>query len=567
MKTQFYAELVEAVKKKSATEDLTSLKIRLSKKYGMKKIPSNIDIFLNSSEQDLKGLNLVTKPVRTLSGVATISIMTAPTSCLHGKCTFCPGGPGSVFGNVPQSYTGKEPATMRAIRNDFDGYLQVFSRLEQYSVLGQAFDKIELIIQGGTFPSMDKTYQNEFIADAYKAMNDYSAEFFVGDKLNLQKFKKFFELPGEYKNEKRVKRVKEKIWNLKNKVANKSSSNEQLLNEQKKNESSKIKCIGLTIETKPDWGLLEHGNQILKLGGTRIELGIQSVYEKPLHLTNRGHTLADTIKSMRILKDLGFKINAHYMLGLPGVDRDKEVDGFRQLFSDPDFKPDMLKIYPLLVIKGTPLYIQWKRGQYNPISTSEAAEIISEAKRFFPKWVRVMRINRDIPTYVTSAGVDRTNLRQYVKKLQDKKKIVCNCIRCREVGRNKKFEKVEITITDYEASRGKEFFIAAEDVKNNVLLGFCRLRFPSQQLRKEITANSAIIRELHVYSSAVEVGKQAKDKQVQHRGYGKKLMQKAEEIAKKYGKDKMLVISGTGAKEYYKKLGYDYDGVYMGKQL
>ncbi|MBS3133179.1 tRNA uridine(34) 5-carboxymethylaminomethyl modification radical SAM/GNAT enzyme Elp3 [Candidatus Woesearchaeota archaeon] len=566
---RFYSELVEAIKKEKPA-DMTNLKIILSRKHGMKKVPSNIEVFLNSSEDELKGLKLVTKPTRTLSGVASISIMTAPFGCPHGRCTFCPGGPNSVFGNVPQSYTGHEPATMRAIRNNFDAYMQVFSRLEQYAVLGQDFDKIELIIQGGTFPSMDKTYQDEFIACAYKAMSDFSEEFFADDKLNLQKFKEFFELPSEYRNEERVKRVKEKILQLKSKTTTKnngSSSNELLRIEQKRNETAKIRCIGLTIETKPDWGLLEHGNQLLKLGCTRVELGVQSVYETPLKLTNRGHSIADTIQSTKILKDLGFKINAHYMLGLPGVARDEEISGLKQLFSNPDFKPDMLKIYPLLVIEGTPLYLQWKRGQYEPISTSEAAEIISEAKRFFPKWVRVMRVNRDIPTYVTSAGVDRTNLRQYVQKLQQKKNILCNCIRCREVGRNKMFENAEITVTEYDASGGKEFFIAAEDSKNNVLLGFCRLRFPSQQLREEITATAALIRELHVYAAAVAVGKEAEEKQVQHRGYGKKLMEKAEEIAKENGYDKMLVISGAGAKEYYKKLGYDYEGVYMGKKL
>jgi len=555
----FYAEVTAAIKKEKPA-DVTRLKIKLSKKHGLKKVPSNIDIFLNSSEKDLKGLRLVTKPTRTLSGVATISIMTMPAGCPHGKCTFCPGGPGSVFGDVPQSYTGREPATMRAIRNSFDAYLQVFSRLEQYAVIGQAFDKVELIIQGGTFPSMDKTYQESFVADTYKAMNDFSKEFFENDKLNLKKFKKFFELPGEYKNDARVKNVHEKMLKLKGK-------NNNLEIEQKRNEKAKIKCIGLTIETKPDWGLLEHGNQMLKLGCTRVELGIQSVYEAPLKLTNRGHTLKETVESIRILKDLGLKINAHYMLGLPGVKREQEVAGFKELFSNPDFKPDMLKIYPLLVMKGTPLYIQWERGQYEPITTAQAAEIISEAKRFFPKWVRVMRVNRDIPTFVTSAGIDRTNLRQYVKKLQDKKGIVCNCIRCREIGRNKNAQKIEITVDEYDASEGKEFFIAAEDVKNNIIAGFCRLRFPSEQLRGEITNSTALIRELHVYSSAVAVGAKPKEKQVQHSGYGKKLMERAEQIAKSNGKNKMLVISGIGAKEYYKKLGYDYDGVYMGKNI
>ncbi|MBI2663918.1 tRNA uridine(34) 5-carboxymethylaminomethyl modification radical SAM/GNAT enzyme Elp3 [Candidatus Woesearchaeota archaeon] len=601
MNPGFYQELIQAIKHKP--QDASRIKLSLSRKHCLKKIPSNIEIFLNSSEEDAKQLKLVTKPVRTLSGVATISIMTAPAGCPHGKCTFCPGGPNSIFGDVPQSYTGKEPATMRAIRNQFDAYLQIFSRLEQYAVIGQAFDKVELIIQGGTFPSMNVEYQNSFIADAYRAMNDFSAEFFADGELNLQKFKEFFELPGDFKEEGRVKRVKEKILKLKNKniapaaiaidvktnidAANKNSNGYEIKNdgsdkmknnasynsgselekEQKRNETAKIRCIGLTIETKPDWGMLEEGNQMLKLGCTRVELGVQSVYEQPLKLTNRGHTLSDTVKSMQILKDLGFKINAHYMLGLPGVKRGDELAGLKQLFSDPDFKPDMLKIYPLLVIRGTPLFIQWQRGQYNPISTAEAAEIISEAKRFIPKWVRIMRINRDIPTYVTSAGIDRTNLRQYVQELQQKKNIICNCIRCREAGRNKKFESAEITVTEYEASGGKEFFIAAEDTENNVLLGFCRLRFPHQQLRKEITAGTAMIRELHVYSAAVALGKKAKENEIQHRGYGKKLMEKAEQIARAHSKNKMLVISGTGAKEYYKKLGYDYDGAYVGKEL
>ena len=209
---QFYSELIETIKKKKLTgQKLAEVKKKLSKKYGMKKVPSNIDIMLHASEKDLKSLNLVTKPTRTLSGVATISLMTVPAGCPHGKCTFCPGGPGSVFGDVPQSYTGKEPATMRALRNNFDPYLQVFSRLEQYAVMGQAFDKVEIIVQGGTFPSMEESYQELFITGVYRAMNDFSRTFFKKDNLLLGKFRKFFELPGEYKDASRVKRVKEKI--------------------------------------------------------------------------------------------------------------------------------------------------------------------------------------------------------------------------------------------------------------------------------------------------------------------------------------------------------------------
>ncbi|MBI2137644.1 tRNA uridine(34) 5-carboxymethylaminomethyl modification radical SAM/GNAT enzyme Elp3 [Candidatus Woesearchaeota archaeon] len=560
MGSSLYSEIEKAIRRqKPSAEALEKLKIRLSRKYGAEKIPSNIEIFLNAKKGGR--LNIMTKPTRTLSGIASISIMSNPYGCPHGKCTFCPGGPKSAFGDVPQSYTGKEPAAMRAIRNGFDPYLQVFSRLEQYAVLGQAFDKVELIIQGGTFPSMPAEYQEEFISNAYRAMNDFSRQFIGRNGIRIQKFKKFFELPGDYKNEARVRKVKEKIVSLKNK------KNTSLDSEKKRNETAAVRCIGLTIETKPDWGLLKEGNRMLRLGCTRVELGVQSVYEAPLKLTNRGHTLKDTIESIRTLKDLGFKINAHYMLGLPGVKREKELAGLKELFENPRFKPDMLKIYPLLVIKGTPLYLQWKKGQYKPISTEEAAEIIAEAKRFFPKWVRVMRVNRDIPTHVTSAGIDRTNLRQYVLKIQQQKGIKCNCIRCREIGRKGWSGKSEITATEYDASEGKEFFIAAEDPVNDAIIGFCRLRFPSLQLRREITQATAIIRELHVYAPAVAIGKKAEKAKMQHRGFGKELMSKAEEIAKKHGMKKMLVISGIGAKEYYKKLGYGYDGPYMGKKL
>ncbi len=572
----FYAELVGELKQKKPDKDsATRLKIKLAAKHGLKKIPNDIEVFLNIPEADagLLRQQLRIKPVRTISGIASVSIMTKPYGCPHGRCTFCPGGPDSAFGDVPQSYTGREPAAMRALRANFDPYLQVFSRLEQYAVTGQAFDKVELIIQGGTFPWMPVDYREEFIGYAYKAMNDFSREFFIGgsDEVDLQRYKEFFEMPGDFRDAKRVKRVTQKMLRLKG-SSGYGSSNESvsgfLLRQQKLNERAKIRCIGLTIETKPDWGKTEQGNHMLKLGCTRVELGIESVHGRELRLTNRGHTIKDTKESLQQLKDLGFKINAHYMLGLPGSTRKSDIEGLKELFANPDFRPDMLKIYPCLVIKGTPLYLQWERKQFTPISTAEAAEIISEFKRFVPKWCRIMRVNRDIPTYVTSAGVDRTNLRQYVLQLQQQKGIICNCIRCREIGRRGWSGKSKITLTDYEGSNGKEFFIAAEDPVNDAIIGFCRMRFPSQQLRSEITAATAIIRELHVYATAVAIGNEPGEKtKLQHRGFGRKLMAAAEKIAKGNGRDKMLVISGVGTREYYRKLGYGYDGPYMGKKL
>ena len=300
---------------------------------------------------------------------------------------------------------------------------------------------------------------------------------------------------------------------------------------------------------------------MLRLGCTRVEVGVQSVYDEALKRIKRGHSVKDTIDSIKILKNLGFKINAHYMLGLPGITPKKDLEGLKELFENENFKPDMLKIYPCMVVEGTKIYKEWKNKKFKPLTTKKAAEMIANAKKFIPKYVRIMRVQRDIPTYMTAAGVDRTNLRQYVEQITKEKKIKCQCIRCREVGRARKIGKPTIKAMHYNASDGNEFFISAEDKYNN-LHGFCRLRFPSKSLRKEITEDSALIRELHVYGTAVGIGKQG---EIQHKGIGKKLLKKAEEIAKTYHKNKIVVISGIGVREYYKKLKYKKEGVYMVK--
>ncbi|MBI2208541.1 tRNA uridine(34) 5-carboxymethylaminomethyl modification radical SAM/GNAT enzyme Elp3 [Candidatus Woesearchaeota archaeon] len=343
-----------------------------------------------------------------------------------------------------------------------------------------------------------------------------------------------------------------------------------LENMQKQNETAKIRCIGLTIETKSDYGKLLHGNQMLKLGCTRAEIGVQSIYDEVLEKTNRGNTVQDNIDSIRILKDLGFKINAHYMPGMPYTSKEMDRKGLKQLFENPDYKPDMLKIYPTMVMPGTKLYDDYKAGKFKPLTTKEAAEFIAEMFSYAPEWIRVMRVQRDIPTYATSAGVDRTNLRQYVEKIMGQKGIKPRDIRAREAGLNSITNKkislnnLKIKIIEYEASKGKEFFIAAEDEKNDILFGYCRLRFPSQFLREEITKDSALIRELHVYSAAVEIGKQS-DESFQHKGIGKKLLSNAEEIAKQNGINKIIILSGIGARQYFAKLGYKKDGPYMVK--
>ncbi|MCP3684884.1 MAG: tRNA uridine(34) 5-carboxymethylaminomethyl modification radical SAM/GNAT enzyme Elp3 [bacterium] len=558
MESEFYSELISTLKqRKLSKKELAKLKMKLCSKYKLKKIPTDIQVLMHADEKDIPKINLITKPTRTLSGVAVVAVMTKPAKCPHGKCIYCPGGVKSAFGDIPQSYTGKEPATMRALRANFDPYTQVFNRLEQYIVTGHTIDKVELIIMGGTFPAFTKTYQKHFVKYLFKAMNDFSDMFYKKGKFDFVKFKKFFELPGEVGNKERTKKIHAKIRKLKGKC--------ELEKEQKRNEKSGARCVGLTIETRPDYGLLEQGNEMLKLGCTRVEIGVQSVFDDALEKIQRGHDVKTTVKSIKTLKDLGLKINAHYMLGLPGSNEERDLEGLNALFSRSEFRPDMLKIYPCMVTKGTKLYNMWKKKQFKPITTKRAAELIMKFKASSPEYLRIMRVQRDIPTYVTEAGVDMTNLRQHIQQLMKKRKIKCNCIRCREAGRAKTIGKVSIKISEYTASAGTEFFISAED-KNKVLVGFCRMRFPLQFLRKEINPRTAIIRELHVYSPSVALGEKTK-KSMQHRGFGKQLVKTAERIAKLSEKNKMLVTAGIGAREYYKTLGYKKESVYMSKKL
>ena len=430
------------------------------------------------------------------------------------------------------------------------------NRLEQYALLGHSFDKIELIVMGGTFPATTTEYQEEFIIGAFKAMNDFSDLFLGNGDFNFIRFKEFFELPGDIYEQERTQRIQAKLLELKRKT---KSSLEQ---EQIRNEMSNVRCVALCIETKPDWGFLTQGNELLRQGCTRVELGIQSVYDDVLEHTHRGHDSADSKKSIQILRDLGFKINFHYMPGLPLTDRERDLAGMRQLFTDDGYKPDMIKIYPCMVGPGTALFYQWKQGLFEPISTAEAASRIVEWKKSVPEYCRIQRVQRDVPTKYWSAGVDKTNLRQHIT---DNFMVHCRCIRCREPqGKKINWNKIEIKVNEYKASGGAEFFISAEEVENDLLIGFCRLRLPKEWLRPEITSASALVRELHVYGTATAIGEEGL---VQHKGWGKKLMLKAEELASRSGKDKMVVISGIGVKEYYQKLGYVKEGPYMVKML
>lgn len=520
-------------------DQLNKVKKDVSKLYHLSSLPRNGDIIVQGTAEEQAVIKefLRRKPVRTISGVAVIAVMTSPAPCPHGVCLPCPGGPNSSF-KSPQSYMGKEPAAMRAIQHEFDPYSQVQSRLSQLKEIGHEIEKVELIVMGGTFSARSLDYQEWFSKRCLEAMNDFTGT--------------------EWRN---------RAWKI-----GKSFPYILLEEVQKANETADIRNVGITFETRPDWAKEEHVDEFLRLGGTKVELGVQSVYDFVLSRMQRGHGVAEIVRANRVLRDSAFKVGFHMMPHLPGADSELDLRGFKKLFDDPRFRPDYLKIYPTLVTEGTALYRMWKAGEYQALSDEEAAELVADIKAILPKWVRLQRVQRDIPAHQIFAGVRKSNLRQLAEEKLREKGEKCRCIRCREVGHNSlkgrriNEKDIELTTETYEACNGKEHFIAFEDLSADVLIGFTRLRFPATPHRKELQG-SALIRELHVYGSMVPVGKGAKQKEWQHRGYGKELIEKAEEIASEAGYGKLSIISGIGAREYYRKLGYTLEGMYMSKAL
>ena len=513
-------------RKKQKVEDI---KAQCLRKFDLNiGFPPNSEIIKYATEDEKKEIIplLRKKPIRTLSGVAVVAVMTSPDKCPHGKCFFCPGGAESTFGDVPQSYTGKEPATMRGLMYGFDPYIQTKERIEQLEKVGHPTDKIELIIMGGTFPARPIEYQDSFIKGCLDAMN--------------------------------------------------GTISETLEEAQKINETAKHRCVAITIETRPDYCKEKEINQMLKLGATRVELGVQTIYNDILEYIKRGHTVEDTIKATQLLKDSGLKVSYHIMPGLPKSSKELDKKVFYEVFNNPDFKPDLIKIYPCLVIEGTELYEIWEKGEFKPINDDEAIELITYAKSIMPKWVRTSRIQRDIPATVIEEGVKKSNLGELVYKNLDKKGIKCKCIRCREVGHvmYKKgiipdVENIKLCREDYIASGGTEIFLSYEDVKNDILIGYLRLRIPYKPFRPEIDDKTALVRQLHVCGQEQKLTeKEGKETAWQHKGYGKLLLKEAERIAKdEFDKNKLLITSGIGAREYYRKLGYERVGAYMGKML
>ncbi|BDZ71078.1 tRNA uridine(34) 5-carboxymethylaminomethyl modification radical SAM/GNAT enzyme Elp3 [Methanobacterium petrolearium] len=520
--------------------DLEKAKFRVCRDYKLDRFPRNSEILQMARADEIEQVIpiLKKKPTRTISGVAVVAVMCPPHKCPHGRCLYCPE---STI--APPSYTGEEPAALRARMYDFDPYKQVYNRLLQLESIGHPLDKVELIIMGGTFPSRFLCFQEWFITQCLQAMVNFGVKETKivpsADEINSETLQEF----------------------------------KYLEDIQRANENSSVRCVGMTFETRPDYSKREDVDRMLQMGVTRVELGVQTIYNFIYHRIQRGHRVEDTVEATRILKDSGIKVAMHLMPGLFS-DQERDLRIFRRIFSDERFKPDMLKIYPCLVTKGSKLYELWENGEYEPYSTEEAVDLIVKVKKILPTWVRTMRIQRDIPSQLIEAGVKKSNLGELVYKQLKKEGVQCQCIRCREVGHQAaqgikpNHENVQLLKENYLASEGEEIFMSMEDVKSDVLLGFLRLRMPSTKIhRPEIDHDTALVRELHVYGPMIPLGER-EDELWQHRGYGEQLLKEAEKVSyEEYDKKKILITSGIGVRNYYRKFGYEQEGPYMAKKL
>ncbi|MFO7966869.1 MAG: tRNA uridine(34) 5-carboxymethylaminomethyl modification radical SAM/GNAT enzyme Elp3 [Archaeoglobaceae archaeon] len=526
-------EIAEAIlsSRPQKKEEIARIKKKVSKKYSLPSIPGDAEVLSclqdfthSNNEEDINRLRKILrlKPVRTISGVAVISVMTSPAPCPHGKCMPCPGG---VEKNTPQSYIGLEPAAQRGRQHDYDPYDQVRGRLAELASLGHDVDKAEIIVMGGTFPAREESYKQDFMLGIFNALNTFQ-------------------------NGEKPFRNGEKDLNLEG--------------AKEKNEKARVRCTGITFETRPDYAKRPQIEEALEYGGTKVELGVQTVYDSILQKINRGHGVGDTVEATRLLKDSAFKVGYHVMPGLPYSDMQRDEEMFQELFTNQEFKPDYLKIYPTLVVEGTELHQMWEKGEYRPYSTDEVIDLIASAKRHFPPWVRVQRIQRDIPIK-NALGLDKGNVRQLVHHKLKEYGHNCNCIRCREVGhRGIEEAEVELVVRNYSASKGEEYFISYEVPQNGSLAGFIRLRFPYEPFIDALK-DAALVRELHVYGKSLPIGSRDEGA-FQHRSIGKNLLARAEEIAKQEY-DKIAVISGVGVRDYYRKLGYHKSQEYMVKKI
>jgi elongator complex protein 3 len=455
------------------------------------------------------------KPSRTLSGVAVVAVMTAPARCPHGQCTYCPGG---LAHNSPQSYTGEEPSALRGAQFHYDARTITEHRIQTLEAIGHPTSKVEVIVMGGTFPARPRPYQASVFQGIFEGLNGVKAA--------------------------------------------------SLVQAQQQNELAAHRCVSLTVETRPDWCDGRVLPFLLDAGVTRVEIGVECLHPEVLAAVGRAHGVEDVQAATREARDRGLKVCYHLMLGLPGMDPASDLADFDRLMDEPSFRPDMIKIYPTLVLPGTALFDDWRSGRYHPYDVETAAEVLAQIKRRIPPWVRIQRIQRDIPARLIAAGVRSSNLRQIALRRLATQGEHCRCLRCREAGRRATppAESFALTETLYSASEGRELFLAWEESESDTVAGFLRLRFPSN--RTDGGLSSPVIRELKVLGASVPIGEAARaPREFQHRGFGGSLMERAIERCRSAGYDRMHVLSAVGTRAYYRRWGFEPEGPHMTKRL
>ncbi|MHA2295962.1 MAG: tRNA uridine(34) 5-carboxymethylaminomethyl modification radical SAM/GNAT enzyme Elp3 [Candidatus Hodarchaeales archaeon] len=504
-------------------QDLELKKREITRWLKLPRFPSNSNILQFLDPIDREHLTpehmdiLRKKPSRTISGISVVAVMTPPAPC-PGHCWYCPRGE-----NAPQSYTGKEPAAMRGIQNEYDPLRQVQDRMRQLKSIGHAANKIHLVIQGGTFLALPTRDQESFIKGCLDGINGRKAS-------NLK---------------------------LAIDLADKTIG---------------VSNVGTTFETRPDYCRKDHVQRILNLGGTWVEIGVQTLDEDVLRFVHRGHDVAAVKSAFRTARDAGLKITAHMMPNLFSTP-ERDVNMFELLYTDPDLKPDALKIYPCLVLEGTRLYEEWKAGRYQPYSETAIVDVLAKIKSITPPYVRIQRIQRDIPQYLIFYGVKHGNIREIVHEHMDRHGQKCLCIRCREIGLKMRKENVEpgtpeLVIKNYNAAGSDEFFFSQEDRDQDIIFGFLRLRMPTEESLIPSPTDSGVIRELHVYGKELAIGKKPDTKYSwQHKGLGAELIRAAENTCLESGKKKLYVTSGLGTRNYYRKHGFKLESPYMVKVL
>ncbi|MBT5016131.1 tRNA uridine(34) 5-carboxymethylaminomethyl modification radical SAM/GNAT enzyme Elp3 [Candidatus Peregrinibacteria bacterium] len=527
MSTKIDAEIKQFIKEAQkanlqSEEDITDFKNNFAKRH-KKSTLANYNIVKTyhalvkngQLQEDPEFLKRFRKrKIRSLSGVSVITVLTKPWYC-PGKCVFCP-----TEKDMPKSYLSNEPGAMRAVLNDFDPTRQIKTRLRSLQNQGHPTDKVEIIVLGGTFSAYPHAYQTAFIRNLYNALNG----------TNFRSLKKA----------------------------------------QKYNETTTHRCIALSLETRPDHITKNELRRFRQLGCTKLQIGIQSIYDDVLKLNKRGETVEQGIKAVELARDAGFKFSFHIMPNLPGSTPERDYQMMEQLFKDPAYKPDFLKLYPCTVVPYSELEKWWERGEYQPYDDDTLLKLIIKSKKLVPEYCRIDRLVRDIPGESILAGNLSTNLRQLIQIKE--KKPICRCIRCREIRNDTVNPKnISLKVQEFEAAHGQEFFLTYDDTKKDKLLSLLRLRFPSYLLgnKKHFISelqNAAIIREIHTYGFQVEIGKTNKNAS-QHLGLGRKLLKKAEQITKKAGFNKIAVIASIGTREYYRKFGYHLEGTYMVKSL